>query len=249
MASINYGSGNHTKATLFTHGEVITFGDGQGDMLSLSGTLNTVTLGDGNNDTVTLGGPGIGRFGNTITLGNGNNDAVSLTGIAAFDNTVTLGDGNNDTVILTGGSHDNTVTLGKGHGGSVLLDNSQASVTGGPSNMINLMNNSSLVLYGNNEKVFLDSSNSNVTDFSTGMQLNIRSTAGMDFLGNFGSDLTNGVIDLKGGIGGFATNAAVISALTDDGSGGTLLSFGPGSSLDIFSVAPSLLTAANFKIE
>jgi hypothetical protein len=80
------------------------------------------------------------------------------------------------------------------------------------------------------------------------MQLNIGPTTGLDILGSFGADLTRGVIDLIGGIGGFKTTAAVLSALTSDSSGGTLLSFGPGSSLDIQGVLPSALEAHNFKI-
>jgi hypothetical protein len=49
-------------------------------------------------------------------------------------------------------------------------------------------------------------------------------------------------------MGGFTTSAAALSALKSDGHGGTLLSFGSGSSLDFSGVALSQLHASNFQI-
>jgi hypothetical protein len=99
--------------------------------------------------------------------------------------------------------------------------------------------------------VYIGSGNTGPTrlvDDSSGMQLHIGPTSGSVLLSDFGQDLTHGVIDLIGGVGGFTTTAAVLAALTPDGSGGTQLSLGNGNHLDIQGVLPSALTATNFKI-
>jgi hypothetical protein len=66
-------------------------------------------------------------------------------------------------------------------------------------------------------------------------------------LTGFAKDST-GVIDLRGGLGGFTTPQAVVAALQSDHHGGTLLSLGHGNSLDFDGVARSQLHAANFAI-
>ena len=95
--------------------------------------------------------------------------------------------------------------------------------------------------------VFVSTGNAIVNDFSTGLDFKIGPTAGVDVLSHFASD-RGGIIDLIGDIGGFATTTAVLSALKSDGHGGTLLSFGSGSSLDFAGLATSQLHAANFRI-
>jgi hypothetical protein len=95
--------------------------------------------------------------------------------------------------------------------------------------------------------VFIGTGNATVTDFSTGLDLKIGPTAGADVLAHFASD-PNGIVDLIGGIGGFQTAAAALTALKSDGHGGSLLSFGAGSSLDFSGVAASQLHASNFQI-
>lgn len=103
---------------------------------------------------------------------------------------------------------------------------------GGTGDTINLVGNTTLILYGTHETVFLGSGHSTVDDFSTGIVVTVGPTAGKDILAHFASDPT-GVVDLIWGIGGFTTSAAVLVALKSDGNGGTLLSFGKGNgSLD-----------------
>src|SRR5271165_3326757 len=100
---------------------------------------------------------------------------------------------------------------------------------------------------GTDEMVFIGSGNATVNDLSTGLDLKIGPTAGVDVLSHFASD-PSGVVDLIGGVGGFTTTAAALSALKSDGHGGTLLRFGHDSSLDFVGVTPSQLHAANFQI-
>jgi hypothetical protein len=67
-------------------------------------------------------------------------------------------------------------------------------------------------------------------------------------LSSFASDAT-GVVDLRGGIGGFTTVQQVKGALTSDGHRGTLLSFGTaGSLVDFVNMAATHLTANHFAI-
>ena len=197
---------------------------GNGDhTVTLSGSHNVVTIGNGNNN---VSG---GQDDNTVTIGNGH-QSVSLSG---SDNSVTLGSGNS--TITVGGSN-NTVKLGNG----------TDTVHGGTGDTIDLAA-TTLNLYGTAEMVFVGTKNATVNDFSTGLNLKIGPTAGKDALSNFVTDPT-GVVDLIGGIGGFATTTAVLSALKSDGHGGTLLSFGGSSSLDFTDLAPSQLHVSNFQI-
>jgi hypothetical protein len=55
-------------------------------------------------------------------------------------------------------------------------------------------------------------------------------------------------IDLLNGVGSFATPGQAYAALASDGSGGSLLSLGANGSIDFVGVAPTSLSAANFKI-
>src|SRR5208282_511635 len=119
-------------------------------------------------------------------------------------------------------------------------------VHGGTDDTISLVN-TTLALYGTDEMVFIGSGNATVNDLSTGLDLKIGPTAGVDVLSHFASD-PSGVVDLIGGVGGFTTTAAALSALKSDGHGGTLLRFGHDSSLDFVGVTPSQLHAANFQI-
>jgi hypothetical protein len=65
-------------------------------------------------------------------------------------------------------------------------------------------------------------------------------------LSEFAKDPT-GVIDLKGGLGGFTSPELVVAALTSNGSG-TLLSFGTAGSLDFVNTAAAQLSASHFAI-
>jgi hypothetical protein len=164
-----------------------------------------------------------------------NGTGISTISLSGGGNTVTSNNANN--VVTLPANSNNTVTLGGG----------TYTVHGGTGDTINITGNTTLTIYGNNEMVFLGSGNDTVNDFSTSLNLHIGPKAGNDVLSNFASD-PSGVVDLTGGIGGFTSVAAVRSALTGDGHGGTLLSFGHGSSLDFAGVASSQLHASNFQI-
>ena len=88
-----------------------------------------------------------------------------------------------------------------------------------------------LALHGMDEMVFLSGTNSSIDDLSQGMTLVLSGQPGHVTLSDFAQDPT-GVIDLRGGLGGFTTPQEVVTALTSDGHGGTLLSFGAAGSLD-----------------
>ncbi len=56
------------------------------------------------------------------------------------------------------------------------------------------------------------------------------------------------MLDLQHEAGGYASTSDVVSALHDDGHGGTLLSLGGGHSIDFVGTALGLLHASNFAI-
>lgn len=224
----------------------VTLGNGNQDsavVSSITPQRTYVTLGDGDHDTLTV------KSGISInaTVGNGNDDTINVIG---NENNVYVGNGNGDTV--NSNSLNTFIYAGHGRGDTINIAgtaNLVNAVFGGQSNRINLFGSQSFELSGSHDAMlFIGSGDSIVIDASTGTHINIGSAAGTDFLGDFAQDLATGVIDLIGGIGGFKTIAAALAALTPDGAGGSLLSFGPGSSLDIENVVPSALTAANFKI-
>lgn len=222
---------------------VIAAGNGSRTITGAPSGYTDVSLGNGNN-TVALGG---GK--NTAYLGNGSQSVTAAGG----DNTVTVGNGNS-TISLAGGGNQVTagngndlITLG-GSGSTVVLGNGTDTMHGGTGDAIDITGNTTLTLYGTNEMVFVGKGNSTINDFATGMDLKIGPGSGHDVLSNFAAD-PGGVVDLIGGIGGFTTVDAVLSALKSDGQGGTLLSFGHGSSLDFTGLAPSQLRASNFNLE
>ncbi len=55
-------------------------------------------------------------------------------------------------------------------------------------------------------------------------------------------------LDLIGGVGGFASVAAVMAAFQPDGQGGSVLNLPGGVHVDLVGVAPSSLTQAHFVI-
>ena len=230
----------NSKVSGGQNSNVIVAGNGN-STVSLSGNSNSITLGNGNG-IVTLGGNN-----NSVRLGNGNETVTvagggNKVGVGNGNSTVTLGGGGNT---VTAGNGNDTITLA-GSGSTVTLGNGIDTVHGGTGDTVNLAN-TTLNLYGTEETVFISTKNATVNDYSTGLNLKIGPTAGVDVLAHFASDLS-GAVDLIGGIGGFKTTAAVLSALKSDGQGGTLLLFGTGSSLDFTGVAPGQLHTSNFQI-
>ena len=201
----------------------VSLGDGN-SAVALHGNGNTVTLGNGNQSVTG------GDSGNVVSVGNGNS-GISFRG---GGNTVIAGNGN-ERITLAGS--DSMVTLGNG----------RDIVRGGTSDTINIVGNTSLAICGTREIVFIGNGSSTVGDFSSGLELKVGPGAGHDVLSNYAADPT-GVVDLIGGIGGFTTTEAVLSALTSDHHGGSVLSFGNGGSLDFAGVSSSHLHASNFRI-
>jgi probable HAF family extracellular repeat protein len=220
--------------------------------ISLGSGLNRVTLAGGGNMIDAGSGANVvtgGTGNNTVILGNGI-DSVTLGG---SNNKVTLGSGL-DSVKLSGGG--NIVTIGNGastvsvdgSGNRIKLGNGIDVVHGGTGDTITLTgNNGSLSLYGRGEMLFLGGSGESINDLSQGLKLVLSGNVGAVKLSDFFKDLT-GVIDLRGGLGGFTTPQGVVAALQNDHHGGTLLSFGQGSSLDLSGVAMSQLHSSNFQI-
>jgi hypothetical protein len=206
------------------------------------GPDTTIRLGNGAGDTATVAGNE-----ENVYVGNGDGDTVTVSAMNTF---IYAGNGQGDTLNISGdldtvfGGQGNTINFVNGGGVGIL------NLQGSDRPRVFMGSDTHVYLNGcNTPTVFIGSgSSASVFDRSTGMHLNIGPTIGSVVLGDFGQDLAHGIIDLTGGIGGFTTTGAVLAALTPDGSGGTRLSFGPGSSLDIQGVLPSALTAANFKI-
>jgi hypothetical protein len=220
--------------------DVLSTGSAVGPGLTVS-VSNTTALGNGNGIVV------LGGSGNTVSLGNGNESVTAGGGgnkvvVGNGNSTISLGGGGNT---VTAGNGNDTITLA-GSGSTVTLGNGTDTVHGGSGDTIHLAT-TTLTLYGTDEMVFIGTGSATVNDFSTRLDLKIGPTAGVDVLSHFASD-PSGVVDLIGGIGGFSTTAAVLSALTSDGHGGTLLSFGHGGSLDFAGVGLSQLHASNFQI-
>jgi hypothetical protein len=229
QATVYAGSGNVT-VNLNGYNNAVTGGDGAD---SVSGSLGStsVTLGNGN-DTVSLGG-----FSNDITLGNGHDTIVAgtgsdtLTGGSGTDNLRLAGCSNS--VTFTGGN--DTITTGSGAAGS---GSDIFDLTGATA---------SLALNGYGNIVFLHYTNATIVDAAQGTAIDI-SGGGINVIQNAGSDQSL-LIDLQGGLGGYASAASAFAALVSDGHGGALLSFGTSDgSLDFAGVTPSALHASNFQI-
>jgi hypothetical protein len=112
----NYNTSVESASVITELGEVsdnkISFGQGNGDYVSVVGDLsgNTITFGNGTGNYVSGGDSG----NNKITMGNGNNDAVTLTAPVVGSNPggdiIKTGTGQGDTVTV--GTHTNADTFG-----------------------------------------------------------------------------------------------------------------------------------------
>lgn len=240
---VTLGSGRDT-VVLGGYSNVVTLGNGQ-DFVSLAAGAATVAVGSGN-DLIGLAG-----FDNTLSGGSGNdvvrgaqgdniiklgsgNDSVSL---AASNNTVTLGDGR-DTVALQG--YDNQVTLGSG----------QDVIDGGIRSRITVTGSELSLNGGSEATVFLGAGFAKLDDRSSRLTIVDSRISGNAAIGDVAHD-PGFVLDLAGGVGGFAGATAVVDALRSDGHGGTLLAFGIGSnarSIDFLGASEAMLTSAHFRI-
>jgi len=113
------------------------------------------------------------------------------------------------------------------------------TVTAGSDDTVSLIGTADIVYAGLNDSII---------DGGTGSLFKITGSVGGMTVSGFGADTASGVFDLLGGIGGYSSAGAAYTALSSDGHGGSLLSFGTAGSLDIVGVAKTSLSSANFKI-
>ena len=222
----------------------------------------------GNNDTIgtdvpvgsTAGSTGtITGTGDSLTEGSGDSFNVQNTGTGT-DKVVFSGLG--DYVGLLGGSG---YTLSGSNGSVNTLSNTSFSVNG-LNDKINLTQGDTAVVVGNNDTiainastlnvsglgnmVFLDPGSSNLNDTSSGMKLSVSAASGSLRLSDVAND-PSFVINLTGGVGGYTSAASAVSALQSDGSGGTLLHLGNGSSaslIDFVNTSQNILNSSHFII-
>jgi hypothetical protein len=163
--------------------------------------------------------PALSGSNQSFSLGDGS-FVVSLAPGSQND-TISVGTGT-DTITTASGDHDNTFQLND--------------------------SNSSLVLHGKDNAVFISGGTDTITDSPNGhdtLTLDIGSGGGQVDLMNFSA--ANGVIDLASSLG-FATAAAAAGTLQPDGQGGSALMLNGQGLLDIQGVDPSALQASNFQI-
>jgi hypothetical protein len=220
--------------------------------VKVSGTP-TLSLNDGGTASYSSGsGTNTLTFKYTVAAGQ-NTSALAVTGV-----TVPAGASVAD---IAGNAADFTGAAG-GLGGRVLVDSSQtrttiASGTGqtvnaGTGNDVVVLSGgtASLLCNGSNDVAFLGGSanpvNATIDDQSSGLTLYVLN-GGIDTINGLTTDPT-AVIDLLGGVGGYANTTQVLNALTSDLAGGTLLPLGTGQAIDFIGVAPGALHAANFCI-
>ncbi len=110
--------------------------------------------------------------------------------------------------------------------------------------------NAKLVFHGSNDVAFLgdggSSVNAKIIDHAQGLTVFVLS-GGTDTIKGLATD-PKAVVDLLGGVGGYANVTQVLNALTADPHGGTRLPLGSGQFLRFPDVAPAQLQAANFKL-
>ena len=183
--------------------------------------------------------------GNTVS---GNFDAVdgSNADVGVLANSRAELTGSSDTVTMASGGASHLVVYGSndtisGATGDVIYVElgGDDTVTAGSDDTVNLIGTADIVYAGLSDSI---------TDGGTGGLFKIAGSVGGLTVSGFGADTASGVFDLLGGEGGYTNAGAAYAALTSDGHGGSLLSFGTAGSLDIVGVAKTSLSAANFKI-
>ena len=266
--SVVGGNGNDSVSGAFGT-SVVALGNGN-DTMRTTGEFNTTVVGGGN-DVITMTSGIHNPVGsplpsNTLTLGNGTDRVV----LNEDNDQVSLGSGQNS-VTITGnanyvlnnpatptGEDLSTVTV-SGHGNEVrlaagvsqtLTDNATSSAN---IFVLNGSTGASLALHGSSDMVFINGGSATVSDLGVGLDVTLgpaavgSSDAGSVILQHLTAGLSAAVIDLAGGVGGYASVGAVLAALTSDGAGGTFLPLGSGG-VDFAGVSPSSLQASNFAL-
>ena len=111
--------------------------------------------------------------------------------------------------------------------------------------------NAAVVLHGSDNTVFLNGATSaTITDDPSGqdhLRLIVEPNGGSVSISNFGIQ-AGAEVDLPLGFAGFTGANQVLSALTSDQHGGTLLSFGSQGSIDFVGIAPGAFGVNNFHL-
>ncbi len=218
-------SGANTSVTFTASGspnhQTFVFSGGLTDDFDLLATANGIDVASGAGVSATAGVELL--FGSNVTVSSG----ATLYVYSGGSDSVTLGAGNS------------TVTLA-GSGNSVTAGTGKDTITGGQDTLSFGGSGSSATLNGTIA--------ANITDLGSALRILIGSNTQTDTITGFGSTDKLGVIELLNGVGGYASAAAIVSALHSDGHGGSLLTLGTTGSIDFLGVAPSQLTAANFKV-
>jgi hypothetical protein len=134
---------------------------------------------------------------------------------------------------------------------AIMINNGGDNVINGGNGDTIMVNGTNLLLKGGSqEMVCLGSGMSSIDDQSTATTVVVNNSSASATILDFGTD-AGFVLDLKGSVGGYSDAAAVVSALQDDGHGGTWLPLGSGvgtAAIDFANTAQSLLTADHFRI-
>jgi hypothetical protein len=230
--------GAGSTASLYNTGGDWDWVNGSNGTIGLTNAQSSVV---GGGDQVVLGSGSAASLYNTggdWDWVNGSGGTIGLTNaqssVVGGGDQVVLGAGSAASVYNTGGDADSV----SGSNGKVGLTNAQASVVGG---------GDQVVLGGSGDVLSLyDGAGDGVT-VNAGANIDIGSNNGQVDISNFATDST-GIISLLNGVGGYTSVSQVLAALTSDGHGGSLLPLPSTGSIDFAGVAPSVFTAANFKI-
>jgi hypothetical protein len=134
---------------------------------------------------------------------------------------------------------------------AIMINNGGDNVINGGNGDTIMVNGTNLLLKGGSqEMVCLGSGMSSIDDQSTATTVVVNNSSASATILDFGTD-AGFVLDLKGSVGGYSDAAAVVSALQDDGHGGTRLPLDSGvgtTAIDFANTAQSLLTADHFRI-
>ncbi len=267
-SSVTVGVQANAHVDVVGSNDTVTMATGAASVLVLNGSTDAVSAASG--DIVNLKS----GTGDTITGTGFTVSASSGTGVTVGNNgefgPLDVVNGSSVTVGVQANSHANvvgsndTVTMTPGTASVLVLNGSTDAVSADSGDIVNLKSGTGDTITGTNITVNGSSGvgfkivgtadivyaglNDSITDGGSGSLFKITGSVGALNVSSFGADTASGVFDLLGGEGGYATAGAAYAALTSDGSGGSLLSFGAAGSLDIAGVAKSSLSAANFKI-
>ncbi|MBV8442981.1 MAG: heparin lyase I family protein, partial [Hyphomicrobiales bacterium] len=234
--------------------------------MDVTGSNDSVTMSSGSNagvwgsnNAIAAGsndGLWVGGTGNTITVNGGTGDQITGSGFlvnaSAAASLTVGGNGSGGTDDLVYGSG---VSVTLGTSSKMDVTGSNDSVTVGSGSNAGVWGSNNAIAAGSNDGLWVGGTGNGVNagiddvlhDSGTGAKVSIGSNVGALEIYNFGAD-PSGVINLLNGVGGYTSPSQAFSALTSDGSGGSLLSLGTNGSIDFLSLAPSALQLTNFKI-